>query len=251
MLWCMRDVATTPGRYREEQTGRGPAFWFAFTLFVVLPVLLLGARVAQSQWRMHEAEVQLTAALPKALERAGEERDQVRALLAAEGHVERTHSWRELICTVDGGNVEGNLWVEGYQQVCQLRSVDLYPVPPKKQPPKATHAKCRVADALPDPRPEWLWGVQVHVRHGVSVNEEAAGCQQVLGVEERWDDARESRLVDGQPPSQAGDWLVAVHTTPVSTATVGCHPFSLPCSQPGSPRLGPLSPTPGPAEYGD
>ena len=230
-----RRRTTGPSAYaraRHRLGEQGPLFWITLTVLVVLPVGWVGARSVHTVWRLHQAEVELEQGLPDGLQRSEDERRRLRAMMAERGHTEREYAWRELFCTMQA---EGTVWVaDNHVQVCEVRSVDVYPAEP------TARRWCEDSEVIPyRHRPDWLWDLDLHERHGVEVStyDHDVSCQQLLGVEWFRDDEVESRLIDGEAPTGTGEWLVTVHSTPVSETSIGCHPL-LPvlCAAPGRPR---------------
>lgn len=197
-------------------------------LCLLLVVGLYVVTGVQETFDVRAAEQQAVAEIEEALPDAERRADRLqRSVRAAMGRGAPEHSWRELSCsfsTIDAGWI-----VQDYEQVCELHTVDLFPV----DDVPASGA----CDDVPEP---------VTVDHPlvVTLNHGPTGA---LTADNPWRSRCPSGITEpalpgstrvlagGRPDSLSASpaWIVAETRTPVSRTTLGCHPWKpIFCSTP-------------------
>jgi hypothetical protein len=170
-----------------------------------------------------QAVTDVATALPASDAQAQRQQERLRAGVR-EGAV--AYSWRELDCDITSNDAG---WiVQDYVQECEVRTVDLFPVP------DARPGSCQYVPVPPAVDPAY----RSHLTRGRTESitaplQSQTFCPDGLTAPPR---LGVSRVLAGSRPqdlSLSPAWLVAESRTPVSRTTLGCNPWGvLLCTQP-------------------
>jgi hypothetical protein len=94
----------------------------------------LGAYLLHGEYEIHQARRQASESVAVGLPRGEQLADQQRAAARARLHLgEPAASWQELVCAME--TVDTGWLIASWEQVCVLRSVDVYAAPATGSPP--------------------------------------------------------------------------------------------------------------------
>jgi hypothetical protein len=194
----------------------------------------VGAYLLHGECEVHQARERASESVAVGLPRAEQLGDQQRAAARARLRVgEPAASWQELVCAMQ--TVDTGWLIASWEQVCVVRSVDLYAAPATGSP------ACQSWDSTGAADPDW--GISPTDAFPVSSAELAGdGWTYRCGLDilsiSSYDDVVvpvAGRMATGLPPDR--EWLVVRITTPLTSDDIGCAPVSVLCGQPGGPTV--------------
>jgi hypothetical protein len=163
------------------------------------------------------ARSDISASLPRALEKADRDREAVRSALSDLGTP--TYSFTELSCEL--GSHDAGWIVQEYTQECAVRSVDLYPV-------ASGPRRCASMSLDPMVAPATFVVVQRGSTSSLTMAKPFYRyCPDGITAPSRFGS---SRILSGSRPSDLTSspaWVVAETSTPVSDSVLGCSPWAV------------------------
>jgi hypothetical protein len=198
-------------------------------ILLVVPVAVAAGSWWHSTTKVERARdhaaASLSAAFPEGRRLAEEQRTELRRSQRLPAPVA---SWQQLVCQVD--TVDAGWVIESWEQVCYLRTVDVFAAAGGPQ-------RCRSLQPAGSVDPDWefsLAGVFPMTSDRLAQGHWRERCpSDVAGL---FPEDPVTVAVSGSPPTDLPPgrrWVVARINTPLTSDEIGCAPLSFMCGQPG------------------